>query len=80
MKRTFNCAILNTKKALLQQFAEIFDEMYSLNYDAWIDVATSLKEEEWEFQNVDKYENPALLREILQDITSQNPHITVLGI
>ena len=81
MKHTFNCAILNTKQALLQQFAEILEEMYSANYDAWEDAATSLKEDTtWEFQNVDNYENPTLLREILQDITSQNPCIKVLEI
>ena len=81
MTRKFNCAFLNTKQALLEQFADIFDEMYSLNYDAWEDVATCCKEDmTWEFENIESYENPDLLREILQSITSQNPHITVLGI
>ena len=79
MKRTFNCATLNTKQALLEQFMYLFDEMYSANYDAWVDVATCLKEEEtWEFENIDMYENPSLLREILQDITAQNPYVKVI--
>ena len=81
MTRKFNCATLNTKQALLAQFATIFDEMYSPNYDAWIDVATALHDDEtWEFENIENYENPELLREILQDIATQNPHVTVLGI
>ena len=81
MKHTFNCAILCTKQALLQQFANMFCEMYSLNYDAFADVATFCKEDQiWEFENLDNYENPSLLREILQDIANQNPHITVLEI
>lgn len=81
MKRTFNCTILNTKQALLGQFAEIFDEMYSLNYDAFIDVATACHGDElWEFANIESYENPALLREILRDISTQNPRITVVEI
>lgn len=79
MTHKFDCAILNTKKALLHRFAEMYDEMYDLNYDAWVDAATFCKEDfTWEFTNIEKYENPELLREILQDIASQNPHVTVL--
>ena len=81
MTHRFDCAILNTKKALLTQFSKIFEEMYSLNYDAWEDVATSCNEDvTWEFENIDSYESPDLLREILNDITAQNPHVTVIGI
>ena len=81
MTHRFDCSELNTKRALLQKFADIFDEMYSLNYDAWVDVATASKEyTTWEFENIDSYENPALLREILRDISTQNPRITVLYI
>lgn len=79
MTHKFDCAMLNTKKALLQKFADMYEEMYSLNYDAWVDAATFCKEDvTWEFTNIEKYEDPTLLRAVLQDIASQNPHVTVV--
>lgn len=70
---------LNTKKELLSYFKDNLDEMYGLNYDALIDTLTFVDEKTTiEFSNIECFENPSDLKEVMSIITTDNTNITVL--
>lgn len=70
---------LNTKKEVLSYFKDNLDEMYGLNYDALIDTLTFIDEETTiEFSNIECFENPSDLKEVMSIITTDNTNITVL--
>lgn len=70
---------LNTKKELLSYFKDNLDEMYGLNYDALIDTLTFVDEETTiEFSNIECFENPSDLKEVMSIIATDNTNITVL--
>lgn len=79
MKITLDCEILNTKKALLESFVEILEEMYSPNFDAFIDALSTFDGAlELEFENFYKYEDPQDLAEVLDIVVQENPAVTIL--
>lgn len=70
---------LNTKKEVLSYFKDNLDEMYGLNYDALIDTLTFIDEETTiEFSNIECFENPSDLKEVMSIIMTDNTNITVL--
>lgn len=72
-----DCAVLHNKKLLLNKMAEIFDDMYDANYDAFIDAATFCKEKtHLIFCNWNSFENTADLEEVLDIICNENNCIT----
>lgn len=77
-KMNIDLSILNTKKQLLQYFQENFDEMYSANYDALIDVLTFMKEPlEINIKGIEYFENKKELQEVLDIIVEENPRIAI---
>lgn len=79
MKITLDCEILNTKKALLESFVDVLEEMHNPNFDAFIDALSTFDQPlELEFENFDKYENPQNLAEVLDIVVQENSAVTVL--
>ena len=65
-----------TKESLLSLFANTFEEMHSKNYDALIDVLTSLNYElTIKFTNKNHYLDITNLIEIFDIISIENPKI-----
>lgn len=78
MKLTIDCKLLSAKAALLARLQQVFDEMYSLNYDSLIDGARGFEEQlRIEVVNIDCYEDSQSLTEVLNIIALENPLITV---
>lgn len=74
---SIDCAVLHNKKLLLDKMAEIFDDMYDANYDAFIDAATFCEEKtNLVFCNWNSFENTADLEEVLDIICNENNCIT----
>lgn len=75
-KFTLDCAVLTDKKLLLAQMSKIFEGMYALNYDAFIDAATFCDEKTLlEFLHFEKFETPCDLQEVLEIIRNENPDV-----
>lgn len=78
MSLTLDCKTLSAKADLLARLQQVFDEMYSLNYDSLIDGARGFaKKLHIEVVNIDCYEDSRNLTEVLQIISRENPLITV---
>ncbi len=72
-KFTLDCAVLTDKKLLLEQMAKIFEGMYALNYDAFIDAATFCDEKTLlQFLHFEEFETPCDLQEVLEIIHNEN--------
>lgn len=78
MRLTLDCRLLSNKLALLAEMQKVFDEMYSLNYDALIDGARGYEDElEISIDNIGCYEDEQNLREVLDIISQENEQITI---
>ena len=78
MRITFDCKTLSDKLTLLTEMQKVFDEMYSLNYDALIDGARGYEDElEISIDNISCYEDEQNLREILDIISEENTQIKI---
>lgn len=78
MKLTLDCKVLSAKVDLLAKLQQVFDEMYSLNYDSLIDGARGFEDEiSINVVNINCFEDARNLTEVLQVITKENPLITV---
>lgn len=78
MSISLDLSIYNTKKSLLTRLAEIFDEMFSLNYDALIDAATFYPSPlQLEFWHCDSFENKKELLDVLHIIEEENQNIDI---
>lgn len=78
MSISLDLSVYNTKKSLLSRLAEIFDEMFSLNYDALIDAATFYSSPlQLEFLHCDSFENKKELLEVLHIIEEENNNIEI---
>lgn len=76
-KHVIDCAVLHSKKLLLEKMAEIFDDMYAANYDAFIDAATFCRQKtHLTFYNWNSFENISELEEVLKIICVENARIT----
>ncbi len=74
---SIDCAVLHNKKLLLEKMAEIFDDMYAANYDAFIDAATFCDEKtHLVFCNWNSFENTLELEEVLNIICNENNRIS----
>lgn len=71
-----DCAVFKTKNQLLNEISKHFDEMYSANYDAFIDAAREADRTHIVFLHSDNYEDSPLLLEVLNDIAQENPDFT----
>ena len=79
MELIINCMFCQTKKELLQIFQQNFDEMHSLNYDALIDVLTSVSEPlTIEIQNKNHFEDYPAFKETLSIVEQENPNVKVI--
>lgn len=74
MKYTVDCKTSSTKKAFLTEMQKAFGEMYSLNYDSFIDGARGA-EATVEVLDIGCYEDPQTLREVFEIIERENPSV-----
>lgn len=73
MKVTVDCDVCRTKKSFLLEMQKVFEEMYGLNYDAFIDGARGIEQDlEIEVLNLACFEDGQNLAEIFKIIEEEN--------
>lgn len=74
MTVTVDCESVCTKKQFLTEMKTVFDEMFGLNYDAFIDGARGIEHPlTITVLNINCYEDAQNLKEIFQIIEQENP-------
>ena len=77
MKVVVDCKINSAKSQFLAEMQKVLDEMYSLNYDAFIDGARGVETQlTIEILNFHCYEDTQNLTEIFDIISKENPLIS----